>query len=223
MVGKLFFVGWLGLLAAGLGLLFRYETTPGASEAVVDAWPESSQTERASDRPTLLLFFHPHCPCSRATTTELERILERVGDRVRTVAWVFDPEAFDEEWTRSELWARLERSPRVTVRSDFEAGEAQRFGAQTSGQAFLFTPDGTLLFSGGLTATRGHEGANGGQEALASLIESWGPTEPGSHSATSHSAFTGRDPIEWPVYGCPIYVEPSSAVSPSCCAVPDGT
>ena len=56
----------------------------------------------------------------------------------------------------------------------------------TSGHALLFDRDGHLLFSGGITPARGHEGDNFGASAIAARL-------------------AGRPaPAETPVFGCPI-------------------
>jgi hypothetical protein len=48
--------------------------------------------------------------------------------------------------------------------------EARRFHAATSGETFLFDASGKLLFQGGVTASRGHEGENIGRSTLTALV-----------------------------------------------------
>jgi hypothetical protein len=60
--------------------------------------------------------------------------------------------------------------PGVSVLSDPDGAEARRFGAQTSGHTLLFDHTGRLLFSGGITQSRGHAGDNAGESAIVSLI-----------------------------------------------------
>jgi hypothetical protein len=48
--------------------------------------------------------------------------------------------------------------------------EAGRFGAETSGHTLLYGADGRLLFSGGITASRGHAGENAGESAIIALV-----------------------------------------------------
>jgi hypothetical protein len=59
--------------------------------------------------------------------------------------------------------------PGVTVLSDVDGTEARKFGAETSGHTFLFDHLGRLLFSGGITQSRGHAGDNAGESAIVSL------------------------------------------------------
>ena len=57
-----------------------------------------------------------------------------------------------------------------------DAAEVGRFGARTSGQVLLYDGQGTLVFQGGITQARGHEGPSLGGEAIlrAALQESPG-------------------------------------------------
>ena len=44
-------------------------------------WPPSSQIPLDQTSPTLLLFLHPRCPCSRSSLAELERLLAFASKR----------------------------------------------------------------------------------------------------------------------------------------------
>ena len=59
---------------------------------------------------------------------------------------------------------------------DPDGVEARRFGAETSGHTLLFGADGRLLFSGGITASRGHAGDNAGESAIVALVNNQTPT-----------------------------------------------
>ena len=94
----------------------------------------------------------------------------RCAGRVRMhVLFYADPE-LGSEWTRSDLWRQAHSIPGVEVASDPLGATAALFGARTSGQVFLFGPDGRLLFEGGITAARGHEGDNAGARAVRDLV-----------------------------------------------------
>jgi hypothetical protein len=71
----------------------------------------------------------------------------------------------------------------------------------TSGQAFLYDAWGHLLFSGGITAARGHIGDNMGRRSVASLVS-------GKPSALTST----------PVFGCPLIEDHKTARSaePAC-------
>lgn len=94
-----------------------------------------------------------------------------------------------EGWERTGLWSSAAAISGVMVRADIDGEAARRFGAATSGQALLYAIDGRLLFSGGITESRGHEGDNAGRSAIAALVL-------GAKTAT---------PAASPVYGCPLF------------------
>ena len=96
--------------------------------------------------------------------------MNRVAVRIAIVR----PAGMDEGWERTDLWAKAERIHGATIVCDPSGVEAQRFGARTSGEVMLFTPDGRLVYDGGITGSRGHEGDNPGRTAVASLIDAGG-------------------------------------------------
>lgn len=95
---------------------------------------------------------------------ELERVLARSGKR-------FDPHVVfsgprDGEGPLS-LRAMARAIPGVAIIDD--EIETKRFGALTSGQVLAYDARGDLVFRGGLTAARGHEGESVGNRALVSF------------------------------------------------------
>jgi hypothetical protein len=58
----------------------------------------------------------------------------------------------------------------VTVIQDEDGLEARRFHATTSGHAIVYDARASLLFTGGITASRGHSGDNEGRSAIVSLL-----------------------------------------------------
>jgi hypothetical protein len=74
------------------------------------------------------------------------------------------------EWDDTDLQRSAAAIPGVTVVSDIDGVEARRFGAETSGHTLLFDRDGRLLFSGGITQSRGHAGENAGERAIVALV-----------------------------------------------------
>jgi hypothetical protein len=161
---------WALCVTAGLRFMLNYERKAGAVGELPAAWPKSSAIARASDRPTLVLFAHPRCPCTRATMGELAQLTARTQDKLRVYVVFFKPEGGDADWTNTDLQRTAAAIPGITVLTDPAAVEAKRFGAQTSGHALLFGPDGALLFSGGITASRGHAGDNAGESAIEAIV-----------------------------------------------------
>ena len=68
---------------------------------------------------------------------ELNRLLARCGDRVRTHVFVFRPSGFAADWARGDLWMSAAAIPGVTVHEDVDGKEAARFGAEESPNACL--------------------------------------------------------------------------------------
>jgi hypothetical protein len=163
-------VAWTLSVALNLRTLFAYENTPGAVGAISQTWPSSSQISRATGHQTLVVLAHPRCPCTRASVAELAHIMAQSAGRVDACVLFWKPNGSGSEWDDSRLRNSAGAIPGVKILTDVDGIEAARFGAATSGQTLLFDRDGRLLFSGGITASRGHEGENAGERALISLI-----------------------------------------------------
>jgi hypothetical protein len=171
-VAKLSFLGSSWLLAVGLGLwvLFDYQTTPGAVSALSEHWPADSALQRDPDRPTLVMFVHPHCPCSRASLHELLVLATHSGRSVHSIVVFSEPKGLASDGMNGELWKTARSIPDVTCVADAGGLETSLFKARVSGETMLYDADGPLLFHGGITLSRGHEGDNPGRFAIESLL-----------------------------------------------------
>ena len=165
---------WIAAVAAGLRFLFHYENTPGAVGAQPRVWPDS-QIERALDHPTLVMLAHPRCPCTTASVGELAQIMARLQGKVAAYVLFVKPKEAGPNWDDTNLQRSAEAIPGVKVFFDADGVDARRFGAATSGHTFLFGTDGKLLFSGGITGSRGHAGDNAGESALVALVNNQTP------------------------------------------------
>ena len=163
-------VVWLVAIVSGLGLVTRYANSAGASGRPPAVWPVDSKVARTPGLPTLLLFVHPHCPCSRATIGELAVLMARTQGLVNTNVVFVRPAGFPENWEKTDLWNSAVNIPGVSVMVDDNGLEAGRFRSLTSGQATFYSADGRLLFNGGITGSRGHSGDNAGRSAIVSLL-----------------------------------------------------
>ena len=179
---------WMICIVAGLSVLWSWENTPGAAGDAPARWPAGSGLSRAADTPTLILFAHPQCACTRESLGEFAEILARATARPRTYIVFLKPIGFGLDWEKTDLWRAAVKLPGVTVVRDDDGREATRFGVITSGQTVLYDQSGALLFSGGLTGARGHAGDNAGRASLVSLLNQGGT----DLSATS-------------VFGCPLF------------------
>jgi hypothetical protein len=171
---SLFAITWIAAVALGMRALFHYENTPGRIGAASQAWP-TAQIERATDRPTLVMLAHPHCPCTAASVAELARIMARLQGRVAGYVLFVKPKEAGPGWDDTSLRRSAEAIPGVKVIFDPDGVEARRFGAETSGHTLLFGTDGRLLFSGGITGSRGHAGDNAGESAVVALVNNQTP------------------------------------------------
>jgi len=161
---------WLVAVAAGMDVVIRYSATPGDPGAPPPYWPADSAVPPPRGRPVLVLMAHPHCPCTRASLEELSRLMTRVEGRLEVRVLFFAPSGEAEDWWKSDLWASAAAIPGVEAIPDRDADESRRFHVETSGHALLYDAEGRLLFSGGITAARGHAGDNAGVAAVAALV-----------------------------------------------------
>ena len=163
-------VAWLAAVAAGLGALLRYESTPGRVGTIEARWPEGSSLPRSGSNPTLVMFAHPRCPCTRASLGELAQIMADTRGKMDAFVLFTKPNEGGADWDDTELRRSTAAIPGITVVSDADGSEARRFGAVTSGHTVLFDRAGTLVFSGGITASRGHAGRNAGESAIIAAV-----------------------------------------------------
>ena len=159
---SLLVAAWAATMVAGIWFLWSYASRPGPSGTAGAGWPRESALGLDPLRPTLVMFVHPQCPCSRASLDELDTLLARAAVRPATKAVFVRPAGTEPGWERKGLWASAEAIPGVEAVADSEGAEARRFGVQTSGHVLLFGPDGVRRFSGGITSARGHAGDNQG-------------------------------------------------------------
>lgn len=189
---------WLIAVAIGFTRLIDHGLAPGRAAAAPASWPGGTALALAHDRPTLVLFAHPHCPCTRATTAELERLLARAQRAPALIAVLFRDPAAPSDWSMSPVRSALAALPGARIVDDDAGALALRFGAFTSGTVALYAPTGHRLYHGGLTGARGHEGDNAGADAVLGWLAD------GAARTAAPSA---------PVYGCALHDEPAQAAA----------
>jgi hypothetical protein len=187
--GKTVWIGagvvWLAVVVYGMRVMLNYETTSGAPGDPPYKWPVQSHIPHTDGLPTIVVIGHPKCPCTRATIGELALVMARLHNQVTAVAVFVRPHGTPEGWDDTDLRRSAAAIPGVTVMTDLDEEEADIFRAQVSGQTMLYSAAGKLLFSGGITASRGHAGDNIGRSSLISFV-------------TSGTAERNRTPV----YGC---------------------
>ncbi len=157
---------WAGSICVGGRKLLNYESKPGEPGSPPSQWPAASRIVRPQNKFTLVMLTHPNCPCTRASVTELEILMARLQGKLAAVMVFRKPEASAGEVRESVLWKRAAEIPNVSLLFDADGAETERFGGRVSGQTMLYDPAGRLVFSGGITSTRGHEGDNAGVDAV---------------------------------------------------------
>lgn len=187
---------WAFATALGFHVAMTYQATPGAPSDARSAWPAELPIGLDPARASLVLVLHPHCPCSRATLEELDRLLTRWPETLRTHVFFYSDPALGPRWHETDLWRHAASIPGVSVRADEFGLCARALGGKVSGTAFLYSKEGALLFEGGMTAGRGHEGANPGTDAIAAILAA---QTPGTRSA--------------PAYGCALFEGAASSVT----------
>lgn len=185
---------WLALIGPGEYLLLNYEKTPAQTAQPPQTWPADTSIVKNSG-PFLLMFIHPHCPCTRATMEELSLLMAHCHKKLEGQVLFLKPAGFDRSWSESGLWKKASSIPGIKAILDEGGREAKRFGAMASGQVLLFDASGRLVFKGGITRSRGHSGDNPGRSAIESLV------------------LKGAAPLkETPVFGCALKNEKISFV-----------
>jgi len=194
---SLSFVVWLFATVGGMTVLWNHELRPGVAAEAPPRWPVDSTLERGESHSTMLVWIHPHCPCSWASIGELQRLLVHLPEPVDCQVVLSRPPQCDQEFVETDLTRAVRQIPDVRVVVDHEQQEATRFGVSTSGQVLLYGRDAELLFAGGITPGRGHAGDSVGGATLREIFRT-------DRSVT--------DSQECCVFGCELF---SSAVSSS--------
>jgi hypothetical protein len=176
---------WLAAVGTGVGALWTYDYIPGGDAGVLSRWPCGSHITPDAKQPMLIMFAHPKCPCTRASLGELMVLMTHCQNRVNARVVFFRPKHSEADWLNTDLWRSAEAIPGVSVQVDEDGAEAAHFHVTTSGHVVLYDVHGQLLFSGGITSSRGHSGDNAGRADLMQFLH--------------HELPTGT---EAPVFGC---------------------
>lgn len=178
---------WGALLIAANLLLFRYQGTAGEPALAPALWPTQSGMPLDSHQATLLMFVHPSCECTESSLRELCRLLPQTRRPLAVYLVVSLAPGMDQEWITLSTLKTLQRSPGVHVVMDRGLLETDRFGVRTSGDVLLYSAQCRLLFSGGITPSRAHEGSARGQRLLLEAIQN------------------GSAARQTQVFGCPLH------------------
>jgi hypothetical protein len=175
-------VVWLGLIGAGVAVAVRHQTTAGEAGTAPASWPAASRIPAARPGASrLVMFVHPRCPCTRASLHELAAVVDAVRDRAEVAIVFLSPDGVAPDWAETDRLDFARSIPGASILTD--AGpEFSRFGAKTSGFTVVYAPDGRLLFAGGITSGRAHEGVNVGRNQVIARVL-------GAGTPTTHAVF----------------------------------
>lgn len=188
----LLIVLWGTAVSAGAVRMIRYQLTPGPSPAPAPTlWPVNGNIPAHSGKPLLLMIAHPQCTCTRASLNELRRLIARfegLRNPPEIYLSVIAPDGVGPDWTDGPVLRNAATISGLHVAIDPGGHFAERLGATTSGHVLLYGADEKLIFSGGITSARAHEGDAVGQEAI-------------------FNALYGKSPPthETPVFGCALH------------------
>jgi hypothetical protein len=183
---------WMVAIGMGMGALLVYEYTPGTDTCVPVHWPLQSKIPHVRGQPTLIMFAHPDCPCTRASIGELSVLMTHCQNKVKAYVVFLQPRGSSREWVHTDLWQSAQAIPGVIAQADAEGNEARLFQVTTSGHVVVYGADEKLCFSGGITPSRGHYGDNEGLSDIIKLLNH----EPAAATET-------------PVFGCSL-LDPKS-------------
>src|SRR5687768_13393663 len=97
------FLIWWALIVGGYGLLFRYSFAVGKASPAPRSIPSSLAASVPLMKPQLFVALHPHCPCSRATVSELAKILTRATNSSDVTLLIFKPANEPDAWMEGTL------------------------------------------------------------------------------------------------------------------------
>lgn len=186
---------WAGLLAFGMLQSIDYVWRPAVTGVAPRHWPASAQIAPPRNKPVLVMFLHPHCPCSRTSLAELATLVRATPGKLETHVQFLASRELKQPAELSKSWALAQKIPGLHVACDADGQTAKMFGAAASGAVVLYDQFGHLQFAGGITQGRGHGGENQGAAAIAALVRG----KPAGCRAH-------------PVYGCPITRSSSASV-----------
>jgi len=180
---------WAVAVVGGEAWMWRYQLTPGAPPAAAPrTWPADAPLPAHPGRPLVLMVAHPQCACTRASLNELRRLVARfeaLPVQPDLYLSLVVPAGMGPDWIDGPVLKNASSIRGVRVAIDPGGRFAQRLGATTSGHVLVYSSDGALLFSGGITSARAHEGDAIGQNAIVRAL------------------YGGKPPIDTtPVFGC---------------------
>ncbi len=185
------FAALIAMFGFGTFVLTDYSSRPAPTGEILENLEHLDDSQfilnRRDNESTVVLFYHPHCPCTFATARCLQRLSTDFKTRPQIIALAYCPEDQPDRWIESSTTRQLKKIADVRVVIDRDGSICQQFGVTTSGHTLIYGPDAELRFSGGITPYRGHEGYCRASTAF-----------------MQHLNHPQKHPTNWPVFGCQI-------------------
>jgi hypothetical protein len=164
-----------------LGLLYAHAFQPNKSPVL----PSGESAMEGSGHCVVKLFAHPFCPCTRASLEQFGDSLTRFPPDVQAEVVFVIAGLEEHKIAESQLVERAQALRGARIRFDATGEETERCGASVSGEVLAWDAGGRLVFRGGITSARGHQGAATGQTELEKIVSGRSP-----------------GPCATPVFGC---------------------
>ncbi len=179
---------WSIALLGGFTLIAWYSNNAGEKSSPPRSLSRIMPSSFNNTQYQLFMFIHPKCPCSRSSIRELERLISRCPKSITSTFFCYLPSDKTIQWSKTDIMGSAQSIPHSKTIYDIDGTWAKNFDAKTSGHVLLYDTNRTLVFSGGITAGRGHEGESIGRTWITKVVRN-----------------KSKESYECPVFGCPIF------------------
>lgn len=167
---------------SGLQYLMVYSAQAGSQNTILNQRPTQSKLS-STPSPHLVMFLHPGCSCSKASLTELSKLMSETPELTAQIVFM-KSKKLELLFNQNPLVEKAKLISRANIVYDENGDESRLFEAETSGLTHLYI-NSNLVFNGGLTMARGHEGESAGKAAILSHLK--------GHKADSKTLVFGCD------------------------------
>jgi hypothetical protein len=163
---------WVLCIGFGSYVMLAYSARSAAMSASPTSIPFNTKLVTTRDCPSLIVFLHPHCPCSKSTIEHLRKLLTTTETPVECHVLFVVPTGAPRDWEKGFLLDEVKTIQGVDYFIDIDGCEATRFLAVASGEVLLYDKSNQLAFHGCITPSRGQVGDNIGSKAVVNLLRS---------------------------------------------------
>lgn len=161
---------WVGSIIWSTKAMLIFQFTPGKMGKVFNDFPQKSKLVLDQTLPTLILFLHPKCTCSKASVEEIKIIKSSIKKEFKLIA-VVQTASLKLTDELEKLKEELSTLPHSTIVNDSYSFETNLFSVKTSGQIYIYSSFGELIYTGGSTSSRGTSSPSELRRTIASILE----------------------------------------------------